>query len=192
MTTAADRTFNRITVDGDTSTNDMALALANGAAENRPLNSRGLDKFQKGLTSVMADLARMIVEDGEGATKVVRVVVEGARSLDEAERAARSIANSSLVKTAFYGQDPNWGRIMAVLGRSVYIQEEAVGIWINDIQIVQAGLGCGQEAERHAAEQMKHPSFDLVVDLGQDSFQAQITTCDLTHDYISINADYRT
>jgi glutamate N-acetyltransferase/amino-acid N-acetyltransferase len=107
--------------------------------------------------------------------------------------AAREVSNSSLVKTAFYGQDPNWGRIMAVLGRSqIRLKEGEVAIWIDDIKIVERGLGVGAEQEKRATERMKNRKFSITIDLGLGENEDQITTCDLTHDYISINADYRT
>jgi glutamate N-acetyltransferase/amino-acid N-acetyltransferase len=141
----------------------------------------------------MEDLATMIVKDGEGATKVVQVKIRGAARPRDAETAARVVANSSLVKTAFYGQDPNWGRIMGALGRSgIEMVEEKIGIWINDVQIVANGLGAGADAEHKAAEEMKEESFDLVIDLQQGDHTDRIITCDLTHEYVSINADYRT
>ena len=186
-------TFNRISVDGDTSTNDMVLVMANGFAKNDPLTAVEYQDFREGLTSVMAGLAKMIVKDGEGATKVIQVHVRGAASADEAEAAARTIANSSLVKTAFYGQDPNWGRIMAALGRSgIRMKEEAVSIWINDVRIVEGGLGVGTTAEQKAAGIMKQEEYTLIVDLHSGPFEDRIITCDLTHEYVSINADYRT
>ena len=193
VTASVETTFNRISVDGDTSTNDMVLALASGMAGNRDLTSEGYDVFEKALTSVMEELAVMIVRDGEGATKVIRIRVKGAASELDAEKAARTVANSSLVKTAFYGQDPNWGRIMAALGRSgIRMSEDAVDLWINDVKIVEGGLGKGPDHEKAAAEIMKKKTFDLIVELGQGEFEDQVVTCDLTHDYVSINADYRT
>jgi glutamate N-acetyltransferase/amino-acid N-acetyltransferase len=186
-------TFNRISVDGDTSTNDMVLVMANGMAGNGQLSSADYEGFQKGLTDVMSDLATMIVRDGEGATKVVYINVKGAATDVDALTAARTIANSSLVKTAFYGQDPNWGRIMAALGRSgILMREEDVNIWIGDIKIVEGGLGRGIDTELKAAEIMKKKEFNLTIDLRQGSYEDRMTTCDLTHDYITINADYRT
>ena len=186
-------TFNRISVDGDTSTNDMVLVMANGFAKNAPLTAAEHQDFRDGLTSVMGGLAKMIVKDGEGATKVIHVHVRGAASAEEAEAAARTIANSSLVKTAFYGQDPNWGRIMAALGRSgIRMKAEDVSIWINDVRIVEGGLGVGSIAERKAADIMKQEEYTLIVDLHSGPFEDGIITCDLTHEYVSINADYRT
>ena len=185
--------FNRITVDGDTSTNDMVLVLANGMAGNTPLSEEDSQAFADGLSQVMGDLSRMIVRDGEGATKLVDIILRGAHSASEAEHAARTVANSSLVKTAFYGQDPNWGRIIAALGRAgIRMDADRVHIWIDDVQIVQNGLGVGDEAEKMAAGKMEGKAFSVTIDLQQGSFEECIVTCDLTHDYVSINADYRT
>lgn len=190
---AAGSTFNRITVDGDTSTNDTVLILANGAAGNPDMDRKALEGFEAGLTTVLGDLARMVVKDGEGATKVVEVEVRGALSAEQAERAARTVANSSLVKTAFYGQDPNWGRIIAALGRAgIDMNEELVDIRIDSVQIVSGGMTLGVEAEAEGAERMKNPEFSVVVDLHLGRFSDRMLTCDLTHDYVSINADYRT
>jgi glutamate N-acetyltransferase/amino-acid N-acetyltransferase len=187
------RTFNRITVDGDTSTNDTVLILANGMAENPPLAEADRRVFRRGLTRVMDDLATMIVADGEGATKVVDIVLKGAASPEDALKAARTIANSALVKTAFYGQDPNWGRIMAAVGRSgVSMTEERVDIWVNDVHVVEGGLGRGSQAETGAAEQMKEKRFAVTVDLHRGSHEERVKTCDLTREYVGINADYRT
>ena len=185
--------FNRITVDGDTSTNDMVLVLANGMAENGPLSEKNYQEFTDGLRQVMGDLSRMIVRDGEGATKVVDMQIKGAHSASDAEKAARTVANSSLVKTAFYGQDPNWGRIIAALGRAeIRMEEKRVNIWIDDIQIVGDGLGIGVEAEKEASGKMTGKEFTVTIDLQQGSCEDRVVTCDLTHDYVSINADYRT
>ncbi|MCP4683084.1 MAG: bifunctional glutamate N-acetyltransferase/amino-acid acetyltransferase ArgJ [Desulfobacterales bacterium] len=190
---SVEATFNRITVDGDTSTNDMVFVLANGMAGNGLLSKEDYSSFQEGLKGVMEELARMIVQDGEGATKVVEIGVRGANSASDALGAARTVADSSLVKTAFYGQDPNWGRIMAALGRSdIVMNEESVDIWINDIQIVAAGLGMGVAQEKKAAEKMTNKEFTLTIDLHQGPYEERVSTCDLTHEYVSINADYRT
>ena len=190
---ATEKTFNRISVDGDTSTNDMVLMLANGMAGNTTLSETDRTQFEEGLTGVMEDLARMITRDGEGATKLVDVVVNNALSAEDALKAARTVANSSLVKTAFYGQDPNWGRIMAALGRAdIEMDETHVDIWINDVQIVSGGLGKGVEAEKQAAQIMTQQEFILSIDLNQGSCRDHIITSDLTHEYININADYRT
>jgi glutamate N-acetyltransferase/amino-acid N-acetyltransferase len=190
---SAERTFNRISVDGDTSTNDTVLVMANGMAGNGELNSGEYERFQIGLTHVMDELATMIVRDGEGATKVVYVKVKGAASHEDADTAARTIANSFLVKTAFYGQDPNWGRIMAALGRSnISLQEEDVHIWVDEIQIVKGGLAIGADVEKQASKRMAQKEFSVTIDLRQGEHEDQVVTCDLTPDYIAINSDYRT
>jgi len=193
LSISALKTFNRISVDGDTSTNDMVLMLANGMAGNKELTAEDLERFKDGLAAVMDDLAHMIVRDGEGATKLVDVVVHGARSPEDAVKAARTVANSSLVKTAFYGQDPNWGRIMAALGRAdIDMDETRVDININDVQIVSGGLGKGLKAEKLAAEIMTQPEFTVNIDLHRGNHRDHVLTSDLTHEYIDINADYRT
>lgn len=193
LSSSVETTFNRISVDGDTSTNDMVLVMANAMAGNGVLSSGDLEEFQKGLSIVMGELATMIVRDGEGATKVVTVTIKGASSEIDALTAARTVANSSLVKTAFYGQDPNWGRIMAALGRSgVRMREEDVSIWIDDVNIVEGGLGTGNDSEERAAERMTQNEFSVTIDLHIGDCEDRIITCDLTHDYITINADYRT
>ncbi len=190
---STEKTFNRITVDGDTSTNDMVLALANGMAGNKNLSEEDHTRFSEGLAGVMETLARMIVKDGEGATKLVDVEIRNAFSAKDALKAARTVANSSLVKTAFYGQDPNWGRIMAALGRAdIEMDETRVDIWINDVRIVSGGLGNGVDAEKQAAEIMTQNEFTLRIDLHKGNHRDHIITCDLTHEYININADYRT
>ena len=193
LISSVEATFNRITVDGDTSTNDTVLALANGMAENGPLSKEDYKAFGNGLESVMSDLSHMIVKDGEGATKVVHVEIHGAQSPSDALVAAKTVANSPLVKTAFYGQDPNWGRIMAALGRAgIEMIEESVDIWIDDIQIVEKGLGKGVRSEERASKRMTNEEFILLIDLHIGEFSDKVITCDLTHEYISINADYRT
>ena len=190
-----DKSFNRITVDGDTSTNDMVLVMANGAAENKWIdeeNIAGVEVFSKAVHTVFKELAAMVVADGEGATKLVTIRVEGAREETEAVDAARTIANSPLVKTAFFGEDPNWGRIMAALGRSeCRFQEERVAIFFDDIMMVDKGMGLGIEAEKMAAKVMKKDKFMLKIHLNDGAESAEIMTCDFSKEYISINADYR-
>ncbi|MDB9823303.1 bifunctional glutamate N-acetyltransferase/amino-acid acetyltransferase ArgJ [Deltaproteobacteria bacterium] len=193
LSSSVEKTFNRINVDGDTSTNDTVLILANGMAGNGPLSTDDYDEFSIGLQHVMTELSTMIVKDGEGATKVVCVKVKGAVDEKDAVTAARTVANSSLVKTAFYGQDPNWGRIMAALGRAdIQMNEDEVAIWVDDIKIVEGGLGIGSDQEEKAAIKMKNTNFSITIDLNQGEYEDQVTTCDLTHEYVSINADYRT
>ncbi|GAB4303566.1 MAG: bifunctional glutamate N-acetyltransferase/amino-acid acetyltransferase ArgJ [Desulfuromonadia bacterium] len=190
-----DRSFNAITVDGDTSTNDTALILANGAAGNPPLaaGSPGADLFAAALHDLLLELAMMIVKDGEGATKVVTVRVRGALTVDDARRAARAIANSSLVKTAFFGEDANWGRIFAAAGYSgAEFDQSRTDLWFDDVQMVSGGLFAGGDAEARGTEVMKRPQFTVTVDFRMGDAEAVIYTCDLTHEYVSINADYRT
>ncbi len=191
---AADATFNRITVDGDTSTNDTVFVLASGKAGTGDLFGTELDEFREGLRFVMQELALMIVRDGEGATRVIIVQVQGAGTAEEASKASRTVANSNLVKTAVCGRDPNWGRIMAAVGRSgVTMEEGRVDISINGVPIVKSGLGMGVEAEKDAAGIMaREETIYLTVDLKQGNYEDTVATCDLTEDYVKINADYRT
>ncbi len=193
LLSSAETTFNRISVDGDTSTNDMVLVLANGMAGNRALSEADSRDFKQGLESVMGELARMMIKDGEGASKLIPIEIKGAMSSSDAIKAARTVANSCLVKTAFYGKDPNWGRIMAALGRAdIHMEEATVDIWVDDVQIVEGGVGKGTEAEEMAAKRMAGEEFVLTIDLHQGDFQDRVITCDLTHEYVTINADYRT
>jgi glutamate N-acetyltransferase/amino-acid N-acetyltransferase len=195
LKTGVSKSFNRITVDGDTSTNDMVLIMANGAAENKWIdedNPDGIEVFSKAVYTVLQELAAMVVVDGEGATKVVTIRVNGAREEAEAVDAARTIANSPLVKTAFFGEDPNWGRVMAALGRSrCRFQEDRVAIFFDDILMVDKGLGMGIDAEKMSAKVMKQDKFMVSIQLNEGTESAEIMTCDLSKEYISINADYR-
>jgi glutamate N-acetyltransferase/amino-acid N-acetyltransferase len=190
---SVEKTFNRVTVDGDTSTNDMVIVLANGLASNSDLREEDVRGFEGGLRKVMGELARMIARDGEGASKLIEIRVRGAASPTDALNAARTVANSPLVKTAFYGRDANWGRIMAALGRSgIRMEPDRVDLWIDDIQIVSGGLGSGEEAEKRAEQRMANEAVTLKIDLHQGGSEEEVMTCDFTHDYVSINADYRT
>jgi len=190
---AAECTFNRITVDGETSTNDMVLIMANGVAGNTRLDRSHIKEFERGLTDVMGELAYMIAKDGEGATKVIEIEVHGAATKDDANTAARSVGNSNLVKTAVFGQDPNWGRIMAALGSSgIKMEQDKVQIWIDGIKVVDGGLMTSEQEERKAAEKMKNEQLTITINLNQGRWKDRIITCDLTYDYIRINAGYRT
>jgi len=191
---AAESTFNRITVDGETSTNDMVLIMANGVAKNKRLDGKDTQQFERGLTHVMGELAYMIARDGEGATKAVIVEVRGGATKNDAHTAARTVANSNLVKTAIFGRDPNWGRIMAALGRSgVAMDEKKVQIGINGTKIVDSGLMVSEKKEKEAAEKMKKADqITIAIHLNQGKYTDRMQTCDLTYDYIRINADYRT
>ncbi|MEF3168366.1 MAG: bifunctional glutamate N-acetyltransferase/amino-acid acetyltransferase ArgJ [Deltaproteobacteria bacterium] len=187
-----DATFNRIIVDGDTSTNDTVLLLANGMARNHPL-AGDAEPFGQALHDVCAELARKIVEDGEGATKCVSIFVTGARSDESADAVARAIATSPLVKTAFFGEDPNWGRILAAAGRAeTDLDQTRISLSIEDIPIVSQGIGLGDGQEALAKAAMAKRAFTVKIDLGLGAGSAQVVTCDLSADYVRINADYRT
>ena len=190
---AVECTFNRITVDGDTSTNDTVLALASAAAGGTSLETdlATRDAFAAAVEAVCRDLARMIVRDGEGARKVVDVWVRGAADEAAAERAARTIAESPLVKTALHGEDPNWGRIAAALGRSGAYAGGPFAIAVGGVEIVAAGRGLGSEAETAARRVMQGDEFAIEVRLDEGHGEACVTTCDFSAEYVSINADYR-
>ncbi|MEW6427271.1 MAG: bifunctional glutamate N-acetyltransferase/amino-acid acetyltransferase ArgJ [Thermodesulfobacteriota bacterium] len=188
---AADRSFNAITIDGDTSTNDTVLVLANGLAANPVIEAEDAVFFPT-LCDLLRDLAFQIVADGEGATKFVTVRVTGAANDQEADQAARTIANSPLVKTAFFGSDANWGRIIAALGRSgVPFDPYRVDISFDDAPMVRDGLGLGKDAEKLATEVLKGKRFTVGVDLKSGNGCAEVYTCDFSLDYVKINADYR-
>jgi glutamate N-acetyltransferase / amino-acid N-acetyltransferase len=192
---AADRTFNRITVDGDTSTNDMVLVMANGTATNEWIDEDNLvdrQVFQDTLEDVLKDLALKIVDDGEGATKCITIRVCGAKEEVEAERMARTVANSNLVKTAFFGEDANWGRIIAAMGRSgVHFHPDRVDIAFGQVVLVRDGLGLGKEAEAAATEILKKKNISVCIDLKDGAGCEEVYTCDFSVDYVKINADYR-
>jgi glutamate N-acetyltransferase / amino-acid N-acetyltransferase len=192
---AVDRSFNRITVDSDQSTSDTVAVLANGLAENAPLDAgaRGLRQFAGALDALMAKLARMLVADGEGATKLVGITVRGAASRRDALAAARSVANSPLVKTAINGQDPNWGRIMMALGKSsARVEQEKVSIAFNDEKVVERGmLREGVRLDR-VREIMGAAEYEVLIDLGLGRSDERVWTCDLSEEYVRINGKYTT
>ncbi len=187
---AVNGSFNRISVDGDRSTSDTVVVLANGLAENRPLarGDRRLRPFQQALDALTQRLAVMQVRDGEGATMVIDIRVRGAKTRRDAELAARAIANSNLFKTAMAGRDPNWGRVMSALGAAgVAVQEDRVGIWYGEEQVAAGGrLRDGVRWDRVKAELAK-PDVTITVDLGLGAAQDHMWTCDLTVDYVKIN-----
>lgn len=188
---AVEKSFNRISVDGETSTNDTVLALANGASGVKG-EGEGLGLFQEVLERICRILALMMVRDGEGATKLVKIEVKGALSDEEAQKTARKVANSLLVKTALYGEDPNWGRMMAAAGSAGSCMEPSrMNIWIGDVQVVQGGVGV-EGAEKKAHGVMRQREYTITLDLGLGSGTNWIWTCDLTYDYIRINAEYKT
>jgi len=186
--------FNRITVDGDTSTNDTILWLAGGRAGNAVINSAGapMSALGEALSRVMGDLARQVVADGEGARHVYRVEVLGAATAAEAKKAALTVALSPLVKTAMAGEDVNWGRIMAALGRAgARFDPERVSIAFGPHPVVQNGRGLGPKAEAAAQQIIKSGAFTVTIHLNNGVYADYYETCDLTEDYIRINADYR-
>jgi glutamate N-acetyltransferase / amino-acid N-acetyltransferase len=196
LKTSVARTFNRITVDGDTSTNDMVLVMANGAAGNKWIDDEipeAQQLFQDTLEDMLKDLALQIVGDGEGATKCITIRVCGAKEADEAEQMARTVANSNLVKTAFFGEDANWGRIIAAMGRcGVRFHPDHVDISFGDITIVKNGIGQGAAVEEEAAKVLKEKNITVNIDLKDGNACEEIYTCDFSVDYVKINADYRT
>ncbi|MBA7513743.1 Arginine biosynthesis bifunctional protein ArgJ [subsurface metagenome] len=192
LMTAAERSFNSLTIDGDTSTNDSVLILANGRAGNRPINGANQDflRFQNNLNGVMLGLAELIARDGEGATKLVRIVVKNAESGISAKKMARHIASSSLVKTALYGSDPNWGRLMAAIGSSgVRIDPQRIDIYFGKLQVTRNGEPASY-SEREANRILKKKEIEIVIDLKQGRGGAKVYTCDLTPDYVNINSCY--
>ncbi len=194
LKTAADQSFNCITVDGDTSTNDTVLCLANGLARNRviELQSPTSREFERLLTEAAQTLALLICRDGEGVTKIVKVQVEGGKTIADAKRVAATIATSNLVKTALFGEDANWGRVMAAIGRSgVAINPARVTVRFDDIQMVNQGIGMGLDAERKIAQVFKRKEFTIAVHLGLGTACAHMWTTDLSYDYVRINASYR-
>ena len=184
--------FNAITIDGDMSTNDTLLLMASGAAGGRALSGRELSAFGEAVTSISSALARELVRDGEGATKLVTIEVRGARSAADADRIARQIANSPLVKTAFFGCDPNFGRIVMAAGKAgVAMDLERLEVRMAGIRIASHGA-LHTEALAEAAAKMKQPEFGLTIDLKLGKARASIMTCDFSYDYVKINAEYTT
>jgi glutamate N-acetyltransferase/amino-acid N-acetyltransferase len=190
-----DHSFNRVTVDSDTSTSDTVAILANGLAENRPIEAggRGLRQFAAGIEALMTRLAKMLVADGEGATKLVAVNVRGAASRRDALVAARSVANSPLVKTAINGADPNWGRIMMALGKSAArIDQDKVSIAFGDEGLVERGvIREGVRLER-IREIMGGQEYEITIDLGLGRGEDRMWTSDLSEEYVRLNGKYTT
>jgi glutamate N-acetyltransferase / amino-acid N-acetyltransferase len=190
--------FNAITIDSDTSTSDTLLVFATGAAAHRGApriafaDDAQADEFRASLADLMRDLAFQVVKDGEGATKFVSVTVEGAQSDAAAKRIARAIANSPLVKTAIAGEDPNWGRIVMAVGKAGEAADrDRLAIWLGDVKVATDGEVDPGYEEELGVTYMKQAKIDIRVDVGIGEGRATIWTCDLTHGYIAINADYR-
>jgi glutamate N-acetyltransferase/amino-acid N-acetyltransferase len=190
-----ERSYNRITVDGDTSTNDTLFVLANGLAANPTIEaptSAAAEPFRQALAEVLLNLAKKIVADGEGATKFVEIRVRGASSRSDALRGARTVANSPLVKTALFGEDANWGRILAALGRAdIDFDPNRVQLFFDGVKLVENGLAVGAEAEKKVSQILGQPSFSITIDLLNGEAEELVYTCDLSLDYVKINADYR-
>ncbi|MFO1272270.1 MAG: bifunctional glutamate N-acetyltransferase/amino-acid acetyltransferase ArgJ [Rubrivivax sp.] len=193
---AADRSFNRITIDGDTSTNDSFVLVATGRAGNAPITSLESAEgraLADAVCAVAEQLAQAIVRDGEGATKFITVQVQGGRSEDECRLAAYAIAHSPLVKTAFFASDPNLGRILAAVGYAGIgdLDQGLIDLFLDDVHVVERGGRRPQYQEADGQRVMKQSEITIRVDLHRGPAQALVWTCDLSHDYVSINADYR-
>ena len=191
---AVEESFNRITVDGENSTNDTVLILADGRAGHSSSNIMGRDRevFQSMLSEVCQNLAKSVVKDGEGATKFIEILIRGARDKEDAKQAAYAIAHSPLVKTAFFGEDANWGRILCALGHSgARINPNRIDVFFDKARIVQDGMGVGSPLEEKAGQILRKKAFKVTVDLHQGKNQFSVLTTDLSLDYVKINASYR-
>ncbi|MGR9088001.1 MAG: bifunctional glutamate N-acetyltransferase/amino-acid acetyltransferase ArgJ [Gammaproteobacteria bacterium] len=193
---AVEASFNRITVDGDTSTNDACVLMASGCS-SAPEVTEGEDAyrvFADAVTAVCKELAEAIVRDGEGATKLMRIVVSEAKTDDEAVRVGKTIAHSPLVKTAFFASDPNWGRILAAVGRSgvEHMDLDKVRIFLDEVCIVRNGGRADDYTEEAGQRVMNQPEITISVTLGRGQASQEILTCDFSYDYVRINAEYRT
>lgn len=187
------KTLNRITIDGDTSTNDTVLALANGVSGVTIRTAPQLEIFNTMMAEALQEISRMLVKDGEGVTKVVEINVRGASSNKAAFQIADTVAHSPLVKTAFYGQDANWGRIIAAVGRAgIPIDPDRIDLYFDHVKLVSQGSYCGADAEAQAASILQRSEFAVTIDLNSGSGCDAILTSDLSVEYVQINADYRT
>jgi len=192
LVSSIDRSFNRITIDGDTSTNDTALMMANGLSGAIIENPGHKEIFQKVIDRIFLDLAKQVVRDGEGVTKLVEIIVRGAVSDSDARKVADTVAHSPLVKTAFFGEDANWGRIIGAVGRAgVDVDPDRIDLYFDDVQMVKAGMGCGKGVEVEATKVLKKSEFTVAVHLNMGQGFGSMITCDFSVDYVKINADYR-
>jgi glutamate N-acetyltransferase/amino-acid N-acetyltransferase len=192
---AVEVSFNRVVIDGDRSTNDTVILLANGAAGGATLTAAHPEwtRFTAALTEVCVDLARQMVMDGEGATKFVAVRVTGARTADDARKAARAVAKSALVKTSWFGIDPNWGRVICAVGYSgAEVDDQRAQIYYGDVCAYDRGRVADAQTLQRIQEIMKQRAFDVTINLNLGSQTDTIFTCDLSHDYVKINAEYTT
>ncbi len=193
LVNSVDNSFNKIIVDGDTSTNDSVIMLSNGVLDNNEitLKSSHYSRFEKILTELNTEIAELIVKDGEGATKVVKIDVQGARTVKEAEKIARTVGNSLLVKTAFFGEDPNWGRILAAAGRAgVMFNPDKVEMFFDDKRVIKNGARF--QAESKFAPVFKKSKFTVTIKLKEGNASSYVITSDLSHEYVTINSEYRT
>jgi len=189
---AADRSLNRLTIDGDTSTNDTTIIMANGQSGAKISSDDHLARFHSLLVEVLIDISRQLVRDGEGVSKLVDIIVKGASTDDDALRIADTVAHSPLLKTAFFGEDANWGRIFMAVGRAgAEINPDTIDVFFDDVQMVKDSFGCGDRAEKEATEVLKQPEFKVTIDLKIGDGHASMLTCDFSVDYVKINADYR-
>ena len=192
LVSEVDKTLNRICIDGDTSTNDTTLILANGQSDVSVDTMDQAGDFQTLLGQILNSLAKALVKDGEGATKCVDIIIKGAMSDRDARAIAHTIATSPLVKTALFGEDANWGRLIAAAGRArVPLDPNTIDIYFNQVQMTQKSMGCGPEAEKLATRVLQEPAFSIVMDLNMGAGSASVLTCDFSLDYVKINADYR-
>ena len=190
LKTAVGNSFNLITVEGDTSTNDMVLALANGLAGNKSMSAKDFKVFQAALNFVCFSLAKMIVKDAEGATKFVEVKVEKAKDAAQARTVAFKVANSALVKTALFGENPNWGRIAAAAGcADKAIKEEKLDIYLGPIKVLQKGAALKVD-QRRLNKIFKKDQIQIRIALGLGRYRGEVFTCDLSDKYVKINAEY--
>ena len=190
---AVNQSMNIITIDGDTSTNDTALILANGMSGLSLEEPEVRNRFQETLNMIMLDLAKALVKDGEGVNKLVEIKVNGACSVDDAKKITNTVAHSNLVKTAIFGEDANWGRILAACGRAgVEFNPIDISIQFNDTTIFDHGSYCGEQAEEKVSHILKADEYSIIIDLKKGDQSYFMYTCDFSYDYVRINADYRT
>jgi glutamate N-acetyltransferase/amino-acid N-acetyltransferase len=191
---AVEASFNMVSVDGDTSPSDMVLLLANGRAGGEPISadSQQAEAFQQALEQVCIYLARLVAADGEGASKLIEVAVDGAADLSQARRAARAVVSSALVKAAIHGADPNWGRVVAAVGRSgADMDESKIDLYLGDIQVIKAG-GALKANKREVGQVLKSEEIDLRLNLNLGLGRATAWGCDLSEEYVAINSKYMT
>ena len=192
LSAANEKSFNRITIDGDTSTNDTLLALANGSSKIKINDTDSKIVFQNALDEVCFQLAKMVVKDGEGATKFIQIIVKGAKTKKDAFKASEAIAHSNLVKTAIYGEDPNWGRITAAAGRSgAMVIPEKMDLFFDEQPLVLMGSWVGAKAEKKTAKIMKNNEITITLDLNLGQETDYFFFCDFSEEYVKINAEYR-